>query len=297
MKRTILLSAILLFTVSNLLLGDIEFSGGVTAEIDYVVDGTVWIYDAHVTMYEPAHIQGDLGYVVTGSEAVLDIYGGIIDQQLLISFEDLDLPEGIVTVYGTDFAVDDDPIDPNTTELFLQGQTLSGVYGNGTPFAFPVDCVIVGGSDFIYTQTVKLGWITSEPEVIEIDVDINPRRCPNPLNVKGKGFLSVAILGSEDFDVYMIDVATLELEGIKPIRTGYKDVAAPVVDGEICECTTEKSDGYLDLTLKFDTQEIVDVLGDVNDGEILELDLIGSMLDGTPIEGEDCVVIINKAKK
>jgi len=141
---------------------DIEFSGGVTAEIDYVVDGSVWVYDANVTLYEPAHI---LGFVGIGSGAVLDIYGGEIDYMLLISTSDLSLPEGIVTVYGTDFTVDGVSVDPNTTELFLQGQTLAGVYENRTPFAFPVDCVIIGGGGFVYYQTVKLGWVVSEPDI------------------------------------------------------------------------------------------------------------------------------------
>ena len=105
------------------------------------------------------------GAVVTGSESVLDVYGGQIDSMLIITTSDLSLPEGEVTVYGTDFAVDGIAVDPNTTELFLQGEALSGVYESGTPFAFPVDCVIVGGRDFIYYQTVRLGWVVSEPDI------------------------------------------------------------------------------------------------------------------------------------
>ena len=150
------------FCTSLAVHGDIEFGGGVTAEIDYLVDGHVWIYDANVALYEPAHIQGA---VVTSSESVLDVYGGQIDYMLIISTSDLSLPEGVVTVYGTDFAVDGVPVAPDTTELFLQYQTLSGVYESGTPFAFPVDCVIVGGRDFLYYQTVRLGWLVSEPDI------------------------------------------------------------------------------------------------------------------------------------
>ncbi|MFZ9034437.1 MAG: choice-of-anchor D domain-containing protein, partial [Anaerohalosphaeraceae bacterium] len=149
--------------------GDIEFCGGITAEIDYLVEGHVWVYDANVVLYEPAHIQGA---VVTGSESVLDVYGGQIDYMLIISTSDLSLPEGVVTVYGTDFAVDGVGVDPNTTELFLQGQSLSGVYESGTPFAFPVDCVIVGGRDFLYYQTVRLGWVVDEPEP---DIEVSER--------------------------------------------------------------------------------------------------------------------------
>jgi len=147
---------------------EIEFSGGVTATIDYTVDGSVSIYDAHVTMVEPAHI---LDYIITASGAVLDIYGGQIDYLLMISMNDMTLPDGVVTVYGNNFAVDGVPVDPETTELFLMGETLSGTYADGTAFSYPVDCVIVGGAGYVYYQTVKLGWIASEPDIELLPVE------------------------------------------------------------------------------------------------------------------------------
>ena len=126
-------------------------------------------------------------------------------------------------------------------------------------------------------------------KVISVPVDIKPTSCPNPLNIRSKGMLPVAIVGSEYFDVYDIDVDSILLEGvIRPIRSSYEDVATPI-DGCGCECTTLGSDGFLDLTLKFKTQEIVDALGEVVNGEELALTLTGSLLDGTPIEGEDCI--------
>ena len=136
------------------------------------------------------------------------------------------------------------------------------------------------------------------PPIIEVAIDIKPQSCPNPLNVNNKGLLPVAILGSEDFDVGMIDVATIRLEGVAPIRSSYEDVAAPVIDGQECECTTEGPDGYLDLTLKFRTQDIVDALGEVVNGEVLVLTLTGELSDEMPIVGEDCIrVKIPKAKE
>ena len=59
-------------------------------------------------------------------------------------------------------------------------------------------------------------------------------------------------------------MATIQLEGVDPIRSGYEDVATPVSDISDCNCTKDGPDGHLDLTLKFDTQEIVAALGDVN---------------------------------
>ena len=136
--------------------------------------------------------------------------------------------------------------------------------------------------------------VTTIPTIV--DIDIKPTSCPNPLNVKSKGVLSVAILGSEGFDVFSIDVDSICLAGVHPIRSSYEDVSTPATEDE-CECTTEGPDGYLDLTLKFDTQEIVTALGEVPDGEVLLLTLTGLNLCGAPMEGTDCVVIIAKDKK
>lgn len=133
----------------------------------------------------------------------------------------------------------------------------------------------------------------SEEEILEATIDIKPGSCPNPLNVKSKGVLPVAILGTEDFDVFYIDVASITLEGISPIRSGYEDVATPF-EGEICDCHELGADGYLDLTLKFKIQDIVDVLGEVNDGDEVILSIIGELSDGSDFAGADCVVIIKK---
>ncbi len=130
---------------------------------------------------------------------------------------------------------------------------------------------------------------------LAVSVDIKPGECPNPLNVKAKGLLSVAILGSVDFDVWTIATASVRLEGVAPVRSSYEDVATPMPDGaEVCECTTAGPDGRLDLTLKFNVQDIVAALGQVNNGDELELTLTGALdevFGGTPIEGTDCVVI------
>ena len=123
-----------------------------------------------------------------------------------------------------------------------------------------------------------------------VSIDIKPQSCPNPLNVGSKGVLPVAILGTEGFDVAQIDPATVRLQGVAPLRWALKDVATPYVantDG----CWDLGPDGYLDLTLKFKTHDIVTALGEVNDGEVHILTLTGTLLDGTPIVGDDVVWI------
>jgi hypothetical protein len=127
----------------------------------------------------------------------------------------------------------------------------------------------------------------------ELPIDIKPGSCPNPLNVKDKGVLPVAILGTEDFDVFTFDPASARLEGVAPIRSSYEDVSTPVTDTEDeCACTTAGSDGYIDLTLKFNAQEVVDALGHVYDGDLLSLTLTVKDNDGVLWGGTDCVIII-----
>ncbi|MGD2086184.1 MAG: VCBS repeat-containing protein [Candidatus Aminicenantes bacterium] len=145
-----------------------------------------------------------------------------------------------------------------------------------------------------------------EHNVLELAVpfDIKPKSCPNPLNVKNQGMLPAAILGTGDFDVTTIDIASIRLEGVAPIRTAFEDVTTPFEPyiGKMnkYDCTTEGPDGFIDLTLKFDTGEVVQAIGQVTDGDVMVLELSGNLLEefgGTPIKGEDVVVILKKKKK
>lgn len=62
------------------------------------------------------------------------------------------------------------------------------------------------------------------------------------------------------------------------------------------DCSTAGPDEILDLIFHFNTQEIVLALGEAEDGDCITLTLIGNILDGTPIEGKDSVLILNKIK-
>lgn len=73
-----------------------------------------------------------------------------------------------------------------------------------------------------------------EIPIVEVKVDIKPGSCPNPLNLKEKGVLPVAILGTAKFNVSDIDPLTIKIsrEGVEgavvpSIRWGYEDVATP----------------------------------------------------------------------
>ncbi|MCK4511557.1 hypothetical protein KAW64_07460 [bacterium] len=128
-------------------------------------------------------------------------------------------------------------------------------------------------------------------------LDIHPTSCPNPLNVKSRGVLPVALTGYQDFDVTTIDPESIELIGVAPLRWAFDDVTEPFVPTEPCECSETWPDGYTDLTVKFATQEIVAALGTFEDGDELALTLTFTLMDGTPYEVEDCVWIRDKTKE
>ncbi len=124
-------------------------------------------------------------------------------------------------------------------------------------------------------------------------IDIKPNSCPNPLNCKAGGFISVAILGTDTLDVTDIDLSTVQLEGVSPIHSDLEDVATPFTDDlvDCLSCNEDGADGFLDLVLKFDKQDILAAIGFFSDGECLTLMLIGDFLDGSPFDGEDNVLI------
>lgn len=140
--------------------------------------------------------------------------------------------------------------------------------------------------------------------IIQVSVDIKPGSCPNPLNVRSKGVLPLAILGSDEFDVTQVDPTSITLEGVSPLRWAIEDVATPhpinVDECNIMDCNEETGDGVDDLTLKFDTQEIYAAIPEVSDRECLILDLTGNLKTAygdLPFKGGDVVSILKKGKK
>ena len=132
-----------------------------------------------------------------------------------------------------------------------------------------------GLSDPVAVNLVPVGSAT-----LTVAVDIKPGSMINPVNVKSNGVIPVVIPGSADLDVESIDVDSLRLAGVPPIR--YK--------------TGDMEDGFKGLKLKFHTADIVTALGEVTDREVIELELTGSLTDGTAITGTDQIMVLGKKK-
>lgn len=151
---------------------DEMYTGGITADIDREILGYVWIEDATVNLLPGAHIKNHyyMGDVVAVSGAVLNVYGGQIDNTLVITTSYNGLADPVVTIYGTDFAVNGAAVEAGTSELHLPYRLLSGVYGDGSPFSIWVDCFAEGAKRL----TIHLVWLDSTPPEPEPEPEPEP---------------------------------------------------------------------------------------------------------------------------
>jgi hypothetical protein len=214
--------------------------------------------------------------------------GDIVDYLVVVA------NEGTLAVTVTELC------DNRWSECLTISETLSpgGVYSVSYIYEVTEDDVGVLTNCFTVTYNDEAGNVytvtdctdlTVEPlnGDMDIDIDIKPGSFPNSLNVKSKGVLPVAILGTADFDVMAVDPSTVMLgwdgihrvRGIPPLRWAWEDV---------------NEDGWMDLVLKYSMEVMIPfTLTHEAPGDLI-MTLTGNMMDGTPISGEDTVRIINK---
>ncbi len=137
-------------------------------------------------------------------------------------------------------------------------------------------------------------------KAVTVNVDIKPGSCPNSLNAKSQGVLPVAIIGTEDFDVTRIRSGSVRLEGVAPIHSSIEHVGGSVKDlRDICACSDDGDDAYdddkfPDLSLKFDTEDVINALGSMGGGGSRVLKITGELTNGKKIQGMDCVLILGE---
>jgi len=244
--------------------------------------GAAYLFEGVPEPSAPPVADADGPYTIyVGDTLTLDANGSTdVDDDIVSYMWDLDDVESFETDAGGQAV-----FDVNYADLQSLGLLVDHTYN------IHVQVTDSEGQSDVNESTLRI-----EPKpALWVAVDIKPGSCPNPLNVKSKGVLPVAILGTDDYDVTTIDPTSIRLTGVEPLRSSFEDVATPVSDSNDCNCTTDGPDGFLDLTLKFKTQRIVEAIGDVNDGDVRALTLTGVLFDPmpleTPIEGADCILI------
>jgi len=160
---------------------------------------------------------------------------------------------------------------------------------------------------------------------IEVAIDIKFCSDPNAFNCRKKGVLPVTIFGTADFDVASIDISTLKLctEGPElctqaPRDFSYADRGDPTSDLGAAMCRVLdlgdgvfeeqdylNPDGFIDLDIAFEANEVQDILEvfcSFDKGTVSEpLIITGMTLDGTeifsvpvPHVGVDQLLKVNK---
>ncbi|MFA9558995.1 Ig-like domain-containing protein [Evansella sp. AB-rgal1] len=158
------------------------------------------------------------------------------------------------------------------------------------------------GNSVIVIDSIRMEVLQEEEEpVVPAYIDVLPGSVPNPLNVRSNGVLPVAIVGVSDFDVADINMDTLRLEGVKPLRGAIEDVATPYTGGisnppNRMDGTEDGPDGINDLVLKFSRQELVTAIGSVKNDDVVVVELTGQLKDGTEFVGYDVVWIRGNRK-
>jgi hypothetical protein len=151
-----------------------------------------------------------------------------------------------------------------------------------------------GGDSYTFggnTITVNMGvsqpgdWIRVITEVIEVSIDIKPGSDPNAINLKSKGVIPVAILGSATFDAATVDITSLSFgpAGAAPVH----DLTDPDVLAEHLQDVN--GDGYVDLVSHYNVQETGIAAGDA------KACLTGLTAYNQAIKGCDAIVTVPKA--
>ena len=114
--------------------------------------------------------------------------------------------------------------------------------------------------------------------VVAIEIDIKPGTDDNCINLGSGGYLPVAILGSDTFDVMNVDQGTIEFAGCAARAKGKK--------GKRGSFSDVNEDGYIDIVVHFWVQELALTPSD------LAATLSGELKDGTIIEGTDVIQVV-----
>jgi hypothetical protein len=155
-----------------------------------------------------------------------------------------------------------------------------------------------------------------------VSIDVKPQSCPNPFNMKKKGVLPVAILGTDEFDVADVNTASIKLLllyedpmveiEVEPIadKADYNDVSTPFEQVGDCNCAETGPDGFTDLVVYFDAQELAAAIEDFEvatgitllDTEDLPLVVTAELWGNTDpdtydIGGYDCIRILKKGNR
>jgi hypothetical protein len=239
----------------------------------YDIEEPIWYLYVHgtVNLHPGAHVKYAI-YAYDGS--TVNIFGGQLGPY---GFIWLISGEPSVTVYGTDFAVGGVLLGSEVTTFIPvssnQRNILTVTYGNGDRISLK------------FYSNVPIHLEILRPEV---EIDIKPGSDMNPINLKAKGVVPVAVLTTNEFDAQTIDRSTVQFAGATPVRWTLEDVDKDGDDDMLFHFKTQ------DLNLTEDSTEAI-LTGQVG-GQLTATSSINQLSSGAPIYGTDKVHIKSSKK-
>ncbi len=203
--------------------GDIDIYYLDDGEICDITEDLYWL---NVRADTTVNLYADVSqYVLVHHGGVLNIYSGSVVDYVIVSGDE---PYAVVTVYGTGFAVNGQPVSHGQVAINDIGE-LTGTYGgeNGGDISLK----------FLSGVPINL----KPPAVSEVEIDIKPGGNPNNINLRSKGVVPVAVLTTDDFNANTIDPENVLFAGAVPVRSTLEDV---------------DEDGDLDMLFHFKIQKL-----------------------------------------
>lgn len=253
--------------------------------------GGLWLFKSNAKIYSTIIANSASGEAIYNDQSsnvdisCSDIYGN----------EGGDWTENIAALADINGNIYADPqfCDPASGDYSLNG--LSPCLPDNHPDGS--DCDLIGafvhGCDYIIAR-----------------LDLLPGICPNEIILKENGsdekadkwkgkfsgndnILRAALVGSDDFDVRQIDIASVNFQGIVPFNIEFKDVTRPVLENESCACTEDGPDGLMDLTFKCQKKDVALLLEGVAPDDKFTLTATGRMHNGSLFRATDCLTKSN----
>ena len=192
-------------------------------------------------------------------------------------------------------------ISPDTLIAGLPGRGISNWdIGGVSVFSLPLD---LDGD----------GLVDDCPQVVTA-LDIYPGACRNPLNLRNRGVIPIAIVGMEGFDVSQIDVDSITLFlsdqsdqryvlmlSDRRITTVINDVTSPSAAN--CGCAEPNqnrrrgvTDGIDDLVLHISSVDLITMLAidAVHHPREITLTVNGKLQDGAFFKATDCITLVGR---
>lgn len=137
------------------------------------------------------------------------------------------------------------------------------------------ELVKINAGSFAITDRFVIGGLlvglAAGPSALQVVIDVKPGGFPNSINLKSKGVVPVAVLGSPRFGVIDVDVYQVTFAGASPQHFGYEDV---------------NLDGISDLIFHFPTENLQLT------GASTEATLNGKLRNGMTFTGTDSVRVV-----